>query len=294
MRVIQRERLPFHPRLGRNVNHDSASRAYRIPIKGRPLVSRRYLSTIGILDQGSLGACTGMSGVSAIYHEPFNTNPNLERGRYSRDLGGAIALYSAATRLDPFQGSYPPDDTGSDGLSVAKALKAANVIKGYRWAFTLAEALDALMDTPLLTGVNFYRSMFHPDPVTGIMTIDRSGGLSGGHEMCVDEYVAPEDSPTGWALVGGPNSWGVNWGRGGRWYLSVGDWESLLAERGDVTQFVPHTWPTPVPNPLDSEDPAGDELWAAARDWASGRKSYGRAASAQLALRQWAERTGRQ
>lgn len=292
MRVIQREQLPFHPLLGRNVNHDSASRAYPVKAAGHALVSRRHNAFIGVLDQGALGACTGNSGVSAIYHQPFTNSLHAPAWAFQPNQAGAVALYSAATAIDPFQGTYPPEDTGSDGLSVAKVLKARGVIKGYRWAFSLAEALDALQETPLITGVNWYQSMFEPDSLTGIMTIDRARGLSGGHEVCVDEYVAPEDSPNGRALVGGPNSWGTSWGRGGRWYLAVTDWESLLAERGDVTQFVPLSQPAPVPDPILTEDGAGDELWAKAKAWAFAPHT-GSNRRAATAVKEWARKTNR-
>lgn len=298
MPTIQRAQLPFHPLLGRNVNHDSRSKAYRVqPRHTGELRAVRHASFIGILDQGDLGACTGMSGTAAIYRQPYTEGLRAPAWAFQPNEAGAIALYSAASAIDPFNGTYPPTDTGSDGLSIAKVLKKQGVISGYRWAFTLEEALAALQETPLITGLPWYNSMFEPDQY-GLMSVDRTSGSAGGHEICVDEYVPADLSPfpafmdpVGEALVGGPNSWGPDWGHGGRWYLRVSDWGALLAEHGDVTQFVPLSRPAPVPFPPDM-DP-DDKLWASIKTWVmAGHTEAGRAASIDPLI-VWARETGR-
>lgn len=38
---------------------------------------------------------------------------------------GVRALYEEATRLEPYEGQWPPNDTGSTGLGVAAALRSA-------------------------------------------------------------------------------------------------------------------------------------------------------------------------
>ncbi len=289
--VIQRQQMAHHPLLGRNVNHDSRSRAYRVASPtGTPLKAVRHRSHIDILNQGDIGMCTGASGVAAIYREPYGHDPRRETGRYSPNLAGAIALYRAATEIDQFQGTYPPNDTGSDGLSIAKVLKKAGIISGYRWAFTIDEALAALQETPLITGLPWYNSMFEPSPM-GLMNIDRASGSAGGHELCVDEYIP--DSPANFtpAMVGGPNSWGPDWGYGGRWYLTVEDWASLLAEHGDVTQFVPLSKPAPAPFPPAMAP--DDKLWASIETWATVGHTEAERATSTDPLIVWARETGR-
>lgn len=292
-REILRIVLPSHPLLGRNVNHDSASRAYRVQVPRRTSFrSVRHESRIAILDQGSLGSCTGNAGVSAIYHMPFVSGRTAWSYPASED--GAVSLYSAATQIDPFAGQYPPTDTGSDGLSIAKVLKSKGIISGYLWAFTLDEALAQLMETPVLTGIPFLNSMFdttdagHP----GHMVVRVDSGLAGGHELCADELVVGSRPDRSNWFVGGPNSWGSGWGDGGRWYLTVPEWGWCLDNQGDVTAFVPNSQPAPTPTPTPSTDPAGDALWAATKRWSHARHSGGNAAAAR-AVRAWAKSTGR-
>jgi hypothetical protein len=293
--LIVRERLPFHPRLGRNVNHDSRSRLFRVPTEGGTagLGPVRHPAHIPVLDQGSLGSCTGNAGDSCIYHEPFVSGV-VKPWIYPASQSGAVQLYSDATRIDPYQGDYPPDDTGSDGLSIAKALKTRGVISGYLWAFTTMEALGQLMKTPLITGVPWLNSMFDTtdDGHRGHVVIRQDSGMAGGHEICVDELlpVGGVENLLNW-FVGGPNSWGTGWGDGGRWYWTVGEWDWLLGQQGDVTAFVPQTQPEPDPVPVPT-DPAGDKLWRATKGWAKAAH-YGSNARAAKAVRAWAKETGR-
>lgn len=299
-RLIQRVVLPRHPRLGRNVNHDSASKAFRVqPRRADALHTTRHDAFLPIFDQGSVGRCTGCAGTAAIYRHPYVSGV-VKPWHYRPNLDGATDLYSDATIADDFPGQYPPDDTGSDGLSIAKVLKAKGVISGYRWAFTLAEALAQLQDTPVITGIPWYNSMFDTTSAghAGHIVVRQDSGLAGGHEICADELIVPGGTlaagdlqgQLGQVWVGGPNSWGDSWGDHGRWYMTAAEWGSLLAQQGDVTAFVPNT--QPAPTPVVDEKAAGDTLWSAARKWASERHT-GANASAAKAVQAWAASTGR-
>jgi hypothetical protein len=290
MPEIYRRRLPLHPLLGRHVRHDPRSRAYPVAPTATALTAVRHSAFIDILDQGQLGSCTGNAGVGAIYRAPFYGAQGEGPFAYRGNEDGAVALYSAATKLDGYAGTYPPTDTGSDGLSVAKALKAAGIISGYLHAFDLQSALLQLMDTPLITGITWYESMFTPD-ADGVLTVDPESGVAGGHELCVDEYVPPSASGIVPAMVGGPNSWGTGWGKDGRWYMFVDDWQHLLADDGDVTAFVPATQPAPVPIPAPDVDVADQALWSATRHWSS-LPHVGTNAAAAHAVKTWAKAKG--
>jgi hypothetical protein len=99
-----------------------------------------------ILDQGALGSCTGNAAAGALGTDPlYNTLP---AGHPPLDEDFAVRVYSAATKIDPWPGDYPPDDTGSDGLSAAKACKALGLIPGYLHATSLDGMQAALQDTP--------------------------------------------------------------------------------------------------------------------------------------------------
>jgi hypothetical protein len=201
-RVILRQFLPcLDLRLGRHVHHDSESRRYAFPTAGLSIAAVRHQRHVPIFDQGQLGSCTGNAAVGCLATGPFYgtlTNPV-----YSEDEAGAVACYSAATRIDGYGGEYPPTDTGSDGLTVAKVLQQAGEIAGYQHTFSLDDALKALQTVPLITGVDWYADMFNPSS-EGLLSV--SGQYAGGHEIVVDEY----DPVRGW--VGFTNSWGAGWG----------------------------------------------------------------------------------
>ncbi len=212
--------------LGRRVNHDPRSRDFPVvvaaPAKLKTLAHRSY----GLpLDQGELGSCTGNACAGAL-----NTTPVHRAGDKVLREQDAVGLYSLATKLDPYQGQYPPDDTGSDGLSVAKAAKQMGLIREYRHAFSMAQALAALQAGPVITGVNWYEAMFEP---TEQGFVHPQGEIAGGHEFLVRGYVAARRP-----YVLCMNSWGSGWGLGGKFKLFVDEWQKLLDEQGDVTVLV--------------------------------------------------------
>lgn len=188
----------------------------------------------------------------------------------------AVDLYSAATVADPFTGSYPPDDTGSDGLSVAKVLTSRGLIAGYQHTFTTNDALLALSQTPWITGMNWYSSFDSPAP-NGEIKVASSAYVRGGHEFEGSELDVENSRVWFW------NSWGPGYGIGGRMWMSFGTFDRMLHEEGDVTVFVPRGQPAPQPQ----GDPADVALASAFRadGWVTGRHvgSNGRVAKAAAA-----------
>lgn len=257
--------------LGRRVNHDPRSRAFRYRAdRGVTYATVRHQSHIGILDQGSTGSCTGQATVGALACDPFHAT--LPAGTVL-DEAAAVRLYSEATVLDPFDGDYPPNDTGSDGVSVAKAAQRNHLISGYQHAFTLADALAALQAGPFITGITWMSSFDEPD-YNGVVTVKPTAYARGGHEICADEYNADR------GMVGFRNSWGEGWGIGGRFYMTVATFAQLLADDGDVTVFVPATAPAPTPTPTD---PALAAWWTASKTWSTARHVGSNAAAAKAA-----------
>lgn len=253
--ITRSERVaPADPRLRRYVNHDSRSRAFAYDTSGLTLVNTRHVRHVPVLDQGDLGSCTGNAGIGCLGTGRFFT----DRGtHYSLDEAGAVALYSDATKADPYEGTYPPTDTGSDGLTVAKVLTKAGEIAGYRHTFTLNDALLALTKTPWICGTNWTDGMFAPDSDGRVRP---TGAVAGGHE-----YVA-EQLDVDHQRVWFTNSWGASWGVDGRFYMTWDDFGALLRRDGDVTIFAPLAQPTPTPTPVPPQptpDPA-DAAYAAA------------------------------
>lgn len=211
--------------LGRRVEHDPRSRNFPSLVTAPVLKTLAHRSYGLPLDQGNLGSCTGNACAGALNTVPIHHT----RERVLKEPD-AVKLYSAATVIDGYPGEYPPDDTGSSGLAVAKAAKAAGYITAYNHAFSMDQALAALQIGPVITGVNWYDGMFEP---TEQGFVHPTGSVAGGHEFLVRGYVAAKRP-----YVLCMNSWGTGWGLGGKFKLFCDEWERLLSEDGDVTVLV--------------------------------------------------------
>lgn len=217
---------PGRGRLGRHVEHDPASVAYGIEATGRALTKVLWARGGRPFNQGQLGSCTGNATAGLLNTAPFRQ----ARGGKLLTEKDAVAIYELATTLDAIAGQYPPTDTGSSGLGACKAAKKLGYISGYKHAFSIHAALEALMDGPVITGVNWYDGFDNPD-ANGLVEI--SGQVRGGHEFEVLGYDPATD------LVTAENSWGRTWGVKGRFHFTSATWARLLAEQGDATVPVP-------------------------------------------------------
>jgi hypothetical protein len=269
--------------LGRHVNHDPRSR--RFPFRSAPLdlsVTVFHQRHIPIFDQGNLGSCTGNAALGILATGPYwDAEPdswhvngplsNVTRIPWNED--GAVHLYSAFTAADDYPGTYPPNDTGSDGLTAAKVLTGLGIVPGYQHTFSLTDALTALQHFPLLVGTEWLDNMFYPDAYGRIKA---TGPVDGGHEWIVDEFVPAGRLPYAGPFplnakqdfIGGTTSWGTSFGLDGRFYLSVADFGKLLKADGDVIVLIPPNAPAPDPDPAPSPADAADAALATAmRAW---------------------------
>ena len=251
-------------RLGRHIRHDPRSLRYLVEPKGT-VVSARWERRTPVLDQGNLGSCTGNAACGVLGTDPFY---GTLRDGQPLDEGEAVALYSEATAVDDYPGAYPPEDTGSDGLSVAKACQDAGLISGYRHITSLAAAQTAIQTGPFIVGSDWYSGMDDPN---GSGVVQATGYLRGGHEYECIGYDASADL---WELV---NSWGTSFGIGGHFFYSSATFTRLLAHDGDATVFVPITSPAPTPTPPveDADHQLVDALgaWSLARHSGTNRKA---------------------
>lgn len=256
--TIYKEKIPsLDSRLKRIVHHDSRSKAFAFNTSGITLKSVIHTRFIPILDQGNVGSCTGNAGIGALGSYPLYTS-SVSNSTYSLDQTGAIKLYSDAEVIDG-SGPYPPNDNGSCGLSIAKALKTAGLISSYQHTFTLNDALKALTQYPILVGINWYQGMFTPAK-DGRVKI--TGPLVGGHEIVAREIDAVN------SRVWFDNSWGLDWGVKGRFYLTFADLGTLLSRQGDVVVLIPNTTPTPnTPVSTTTTTQADIALATAMKNW---------------------------
>jgi len=172
------------------------------------------------LNQGDIGSCTANALCGAL-----DSSPDDQGGKtFAED--SAVQLYELETKLEGKP--YPPNDPGGSGLMVCKAAKELGWIKSYQHTFDIQHALEALVLRPVITGVSWYTSFDTPDR-TGLVEIAKGATVRGGHEVVADGIDADNKLVWFW------NSWGPEYGLGGRFCMSFGTWERLLSEQGDVT-----------------------------------------------------------
>lgn len=223
---------PTDPRLGRHVVHDERSRRYAIAatpkLPTEPVMHERH---IPILDQGQLGSCTANAGLGMLASGPLWRHTDPEWNEQD-----AVALYSEETRLDDrsIPGRYPPDDTGSAGIYLCRALRSRGLITSYWHAFSTRSLLGMLGRQPCAIGIPWLESMFEPRP-HGTVVVDRRSAVAGGHEVCVDG-IDPRRK-----LVRFAQSWGAGWGDLGWGWLSWDDLEWLLSQDGDAVTVTRST-----------------------------------------------------
>jgi len=232
--LIIPERLDIFPELrnGRHIEHDPKSLDYKA-VQGpcqklKALVTARTTSITWkrwspILNQGELGSCTGNAITGLLGTEPFVYSAS-DALKFDEDF--AVNVYKKATIIDGIPGAYPPEDTGSSGLAVAKVIKQMGLITRYNWATTTNELIYALRTGPVIVGVPWFESFFTPDR-NGQVRI--GGSLAGGHEFLIRGYNATR------RLFLADNSWGTGWGIKGSFTFSVSTWDALRKQQADVT-----------------------------------------------------------
>ncbi|MFH8294957.1 hypothetical protein [Streptomyces sp. NPDC018059] len=262
-------RYDVHPALGRHQVLDARSLAYRQHYGGELLRPVRWQPAIPVLNQQNLiaqGICTsavvpGAPDVDAVGSCTANAaavalsvalDPaDLEEAGLPGDDAAeaerwALRLYAKATAVDefvPYQ--WPPADSGSSGLGVARALKASGLITSYTHALDATALAAALQNGPVLVGLPWFNAWSTPGRDGFVDTVPywRTSGLAGGHEVCatgleeVAQYnsgrVIPERT-----VLRLRNSWGQDWGQGGDFFLHLSTYIALH-EQVDAIQLHP-------------------------------------------------------
>ncbi|HEY7054196.1 MAG TPA: hypothetical protein VH496_18985 [Mycobacterium sp.] len=157
---------------------------------------------------------------NSIAHQKVTT-------RYLKNSDGTYN-YSAATKFDPFDWTYPPTDEGSSALGLMKFWQKSGVISGYDWTFTFDQFLAALQRQPVLVGTMWYDDMMSTDSA-GVIHSSASG-KGGGHEYLANAIL------WGKRLIGYEQSWGEHpRGFSPTFYMSFDLAEELIIhQKGDV------------------------------------------------------------
>lgn len=260
------------PRLGRHVNHSDRHLAYAAPVLPRRAIkSVDWPRRVPIFDQGQVGSCTFNAGAGCYATDGKNRTGAKVATVAHADTFGVFSPgdypvqeipfvqlgYSLTTKIDPYPGDYPTQDTGSDGPSAAQAMVLLGLADHYNHAFTLDAAKSAIQDGPIMWGTVWLNSMYDLDAHDELV-VDTNSGEAGGHEMEISGYDVTTDM---WKV---PNSWGESFGDHGYLYVSSPNLSKLLAMDGDITQPVFFTTPVP-PKPVVTAQAFYDGIKALAK-----------------------------
>jgi hypothetical protein len=233
---------------GRNILHDPRSIPFRI---GRTATPKdvEWDIYIPVLNQANIGKCVAETGAELLGSEVFwKSLPREVQLAISTSVSTAenwtLDLYRELTRNDPFPGSYEPDDTGSNGLTLGKILVKRKLVSGYQHAMSVGEAEAAIQQGPFAIGTMWLSRMETPRPDGTVLV---SGTPLGGHEYLCFKRDAARD------LWWFRNHWTAAWGLRGTFAYDTPALARLLAMQGDITTFVPITAPKPVPLPVAPE-----------------------------------------
>jgi hypothetical protein len=249
---------PTDPRLGRHVRHDTRSAQTRYAVGALPrsaIKSVEWPRHIPILNQGQVGSCVPnnipeflgtdalkYTGVTSVVIPATDTQGLFHAGStWDLDELFAQQCYRLLTRIDSYPGSWEPDDTGSDGLTLAKAMVMLGLSDVYQHAFTYRQVVSGLQTGPVSLGLEWENSMFTTRP-DGKIIIDYSSGVAGGHQIFARKFDADNDR------VWIDNSWGTDdFGLDGRGWFQGSELSVHLKRNADVTQ--PHMIYGAAPKP---------------------------------------------
>lgn len=255
--------VPGKP-LGRHVHYDSRSEGYPfVPRTARELAAVLHQRHIGPLDQGNLGSCVGNDLVGNIATSPdFEALPGEHP---SLDEPLAVKVYSLATTLDPYPGSYTQaggwEDTGSDALDGCKAAVKMGLIGGYTHCDTIPSMQQAIMERSLMFDCNWYSGFDDPAP-DGFVSIGANDYIRGGHSF---EILGMD--PVARVFLA-ENSWGSSWGYNGTFQFSFATAARLLSEEGACIVPLPlAVTPPPPPPPLYPSDASLTAWWQKRYPW---------------------------
>lgn len=204
------------------------------PIKKRHLFlsDNRQIKTVfnkcdKFLDQGSEGACVGF-GVTHGLISLFPDDKKLDKTFAREDI------YWEAQKEDPWPGgSYPGAFPRYEGTTTSAGLKEAVELKyleSFKRVVSGKDALIGLQDGPVVLGLNWYEGMQEPDSKGYIKPI---GANVGGH--CI--YLEGVDANLDRVIF--HNSWGTDWGIGGRCYMTVSNFIRLFDDNGEGAVLFP-------------------------------------------------------
>lgn len=209
---------------------DERSRNYPIRSTIRSAVVRKdRLWTPGqILDQGREGACVGFAWAAEAFGDPIAADLSRMKAHTppTHDMYARF-VYKSAQYIDEWAGE---NYDGTSVLAGAKASQNMNVLREYRWAFSIEDVIDSVIAKgPVVIGINWYEGMYNAP--NGVLR--KSGALVGGHALVIRGFNVLSERIPGKSTFILQNSWGESWGINGLAEMTVEDMAALLRENGE-------------------------------------------------------------
>lgn len=209
--------------------HDERSREYDIRSvlrTGVKPVLKMWDEGI-VLDQGSEGACVGFGWMGEFLAQPAAPEPQpgkFATQKYANDV------YQTAKTIDEYPGE---NYEGTSVLAGAKVMRARGFIKSYRWAFSIEDVRDAIIqEGPVVIGIPWKEGMYETGP-GGLVKV--SGKSVGGHCLVLTGYdPAMKIGARKYEVYRWRNSWGPDYGVNGSGYIKATDLAKLLKNVGEA------------------------------------------------------------
>lgn len=217
--------------LGRLPHADERDQQYlmsmvmRQEVAPQALRSHYYYTTGPVMDQGQTSMCEEFS-----HNQWLSTYPVV-----NQRVMPVGTLYHAAQAIDPWK-DQPHE--GTTTRAMMQVLQSRGLVGNYVWAFDVEPVRQWILTGrgPVVVGTIWHRSMFKPDARSGIIPVDRTSPIDGGHAYMLS---GANDSRKLFRIT---NSWNTTWGQGGRAWISYDDLGYLLSQQGEcctaVEQFV--------------------------------------------------------
>jgi hypothetical protein len=272
-----------NPLLGRNIEKDARSLAYRPQLlEEEDFESIRHHVNIGVLNQ-AVGCCTAGNQINMIASDQiWKTLTDQQKAVILADPNEAMLdWYREITRTDEFALAWEPDDTGSSGTSASKTTVRRGFSRGFINGYNLRESFAMFQNGTIGIGSWWYSSFNRPAR-DGRVTITPDAYKQGGHQYTGIEL----DFENGRVVM--LNTWNYDWGVDGEFWYDFETFDRLLLEDGDLVQLVPDNQPPPEP---DWDLMLAEHLrpWAVQSSWQR-IVNPGKASRAAAASREWLAR----
>jgi len=214
--------------LGRRYAPDERDTAYPFKLAQPPLPPRLPLFKFWqrgtpVLDQGQTPQCVAYAWKQWLMSSPI-------RQGQKQDPAG---IYAQAQQEDEWPGE---DYEGTSVRAGAKVLQQRGFIANYLWAHSIDEIRDWIIaKSPVVLGTNWYSEMFNgywgEDRLSGFW-VQPQGALVGGHAYLALGYSFNRRA---FRCL---NSWGMNWGQRGKFWIAEEHLAELLQQNGEACVAV--------------------------------------------------------